>query len=164
MDFQIKILTENDRTIIEKFFEKASDYAILERGFSNPQLETESFINDLPPAKKLTDKFNYGIFDKNNNLVGVIDLIKDFPTKGEFMLGLLEFVPAVRHQGLGKAVHKILIEKVRDLGAKSLRIGVLEVNNSAIKFWKSLGYIKFKEIEQDFGNKKQKIAVMRLKL
>ncbi|MCU5754422.1 GNAT family N-acetyltransferase [Lactococcus lactis] len=94
----------------------------------------------------------------------MIDLIKDFPTKGEFMLGLLEFVPAVRHQGLGKAVHKILIEKVRDLGAKSLRIGVLEVNNSAIKFWKSLGYIKFKEIEQDFGNKKQKIAVMRLKL
>ena len=63
------------------------------------------------------------------------------------MLGLLEFVPEVRHQGLGIAVHEILVEKVRHLGANSLRIGVLEVNIAALKFWKSLGYIKFKETE-----------------
>ncbi|WP_259768340.1 GNAT family N-acetyltransferase [Lactococcus lactis] len=80
------------------------------------------------------------------------------------MLGLLEFVPKVRHQRLGKAVHKILVEKVRNLGVNSLRIGVLEVNIAALKFWKSLGYIKFKETELDFGSKKQKIDVMRLNL
>ena len=101
---------------------------------------------------------------KKNGLIGLIDLVKDFPTKSEYMLGLLEFLPAVRQQDLGKAVHQILLEKVRDLGAKSLRIAVLEVNLPALGFWKSLGYYKIKEAEKIFGNKKQKLLVMRLDL
>lgn len=164
MYFELRILTENDKNIIEHFFEEASDYAIIESGESNPQLECESLLNDLPPEKTKSDKFVYGIFNDKSILIGLVDLLKDFPTKGEFMLGLLEFVPEVRHQGLGKAVHEILVEKVRHLGANSLRIGVLEVNIAALKFWKSLGYIKFKETELEFGSKRQKIDVMRLNL
>ncbi|EQC89992.1 hypothetical protein LLT7_03240 [Lactococcus cremoris subsp. cremoris TIFN7] len=51
MYFELRILTENDKNIIEHFFEEASDYAILESGESNPQLECESLLNDLPPEK-----------------------------------------------------------------------------------------------------------------
>lgn len=89
MYFELRILTENDKNIIEHFFEEASDYAILESGESNPQLECESLLNDLPPEKTKSDKFVYGIFNDKSILIGLVDLLKDFPTKGEFMLGCL---------------------------------------------------------------------------
>ncbi|AYG00566.1 GNAT family N-acetyltransferase [Lactococcus allomyrinae] len=164
MNFSLKILSEHHKAEIEVFFEQASDYAILESGFSNPQSEAMNLLHDFPDGKVEQDKFVYGVFSQTNELVGVVDLIKDFPENNEWMLGLLDFIPSVRHQGLGKEVHQLLVEQVKSAGGKSLRIGVLHKNTTALRFWKGLGYQKFKEVMMTFGAKIQKVDVMRLKV
>ena len=164
MDFSLEILSEHHKAEIEAFFEQASDYALLESGVSNPQSEATDLLYSLPEEKTEKDKFVYGVFDETHQLIGVVDLIKNFPEKGEVMLGLLDFIPRVRHQGLGQAVHQVLVEKVKLAGGQSLRIGVLQENAAALRFWKALGYQKFKEVMMTFGAKTQKVDVMRLKL
>ena len=64
MNFQLRALKESDEKIIEHFFEKSSDYAILESGLSNPPLEAQSFLYELPPEKDKADKLSYGVFDE----------------------------------------------------------------------------------------------------
>lgn len=164
MNYLLKGLSEKNQKEIEEFFTQASDYAIFESGKSQPDSEARNLLNDLPDGKEKGDKIVLGIFGENAELIGVIDLIKNFPTQGEWMLGLLDLIPAVRKHGLGKKVHQDLVNLAKSEGATSLRIGVLQGNGAALRFWSSLGYKKIKESTMVFGNKTHQVEVMILKL
>src|SRR6266704_116523 len=58
----------------------------------------------LPPGKEYDDKFLLGIFAGPQELVGVLDVIRDYPAQGEWWLGVLMLDPARRGQGLGESV------------------------------------------------------------
>lgn len=157
-----KLLKEND-SIVAKLCEKCSDYYILSGGVFPSKEEIDSMFNDLPPNKDLEDKFLLGVY-KSDELVGMVDIIKDFPTIGEWTLGLMLIEPGERGSGLGKIIHKELIKWAKDLGAKTFRIGVIENNQKAFKFWSNLGYTKIKEVKMDFKSKTHVVNIMRLQV
>ena len=103
-------------------------------------------FSDLPPGKNYEDKFVLGIYKNTNELIGIIDIIKNFPVDGEWMLGLLLIEPEERDNGLGKLIHKGLVQWAVKVGSKSFRIGVIEDNHKGKRFWSDLGYIKIKEV------------------
>lgn len=164
MNYLLKSLSEKNQDEIEEFFTQANDYAIFESGKSQPDSETKNLLTALPVGKEKSDKIVLGIYGESAELIGVIDLIKNFPTQGEWMLGLLDLIPAVRKQGLGKKVHQDLVNLAKSKGATSLRIGVLQGNGAALRFWSSLGYQQIKETTLVFGNKTHQVKVMRLNL
>lgn len=47
----------------------------------------------LPPGKSLSDKFSLGIYKPDNQMVGYLDLVRDFPSTGEWHIGLLMLDP-----------------------------------------------------------------------
>lgn len=162
--YKIKSLSTYDFNDVEKLCENCSDYYILVDGVLPTIKEVNEIFTDLPPNKSYEDKFVLGIFTNNDKLVGLVDLIRDFPTVGEWMLGLMIIDADERGNGLGTIAHKALNEWAISLGAKTFRIGVVQENYGALKFWTGLGYIKIKEVDMEFTAKKHTVDVMRLEL
>jgi len=160
--YKINLIGIDKHEIIEKLCEKCSDYYILHDGILPSKENIAEIFNTLPPNKNYEDKFILGIYKFDNELVGIIDVVRDFPTAGVWMLGLMLIEPKERGKGLGKIVHEALDKWAINLGAKSFRIGVIEENKKGINFWSDLGYTKIKQVTIDFTEKTHIVNVMTL--
>ncbi|SKA96785.1 Acetyltransferase (GNAT) domain-containing protein [Caloramator quimbayensis] len=161
--YSIKSLCADDFNIVKELCEKCSDYYLLIEGVLPSKKDVDEIFIDLPPNKSYEDKYVLGIF-KYDELAGIVDIVRDFPDAGEWMLGLMLIKIDERGNGLGRNVHRALSEWASNLGAKSFRIGVVIDNHKAMKFWSNLGYKKIKEVDMEFTAKKHTVNVMRLQL
>lgn len=157
--YKIKKLSIQDIDIVEELCNKCSDYFILSGGTLPTKDDVNNLFTDLPPNKNLEDKFLFGIY-KSNNLIGIIDIIRNYPTVSEWTIGLLLLEPKERGRGLGTVIHEALVRWAKSLGAKRFRIGVINDNDSACRFWTNLGYVKVKEISMDIVSKKHIVNIM----
>ncbi|SHJ30840.1 Acetyltransferase (GNAT) domain-containing protein [Clostridium cavendishii DSM 21758] len=155
--YMVKQLFKTENRIVEELCEKCSDYYILHDGIVPSKEEIDEVFTALPPNKNYEDKFVLGIY-KFDELVGIVDIIKDYHISGEWMIGLMMIELKERRNGLGRMVHEALIA-----WATSFRIGVIEDNYNGIKFWSALGYTKIKEVNMKFKIKTHIVDVMRLK-
>jgi RimJ/RimL family protein N-acetyltransferase len=105
----------------------------------------QDLAHALPPSKGYEDKFLLGIFARPEELSGVLDVIRDYPTQGEWWLGVLMLEPARRGQGLGEGVCRAVEQWAKEAGARSLRLVVSAQNRRAHQFWQRLG---FEELER----------------
>jgi RimJ/RimL family protein N-acetyltransferase len=161
--YKIERLLKENNNIVARLCEKCSDYYMLSGGDLPSKEDIDTMFTDLPPNKNLEDKFLLGVYE-SDELVGMVDIIKNFPTIGEWSLGLMLIDPDKRGSGLGEIIHKTLIGWAKDLGAKTFRIGVIENNQKAFKFWSNLGYTKIKEVKMDFKSKTHVVNIMRLQV
>lgn len=161
-NYMIKSLTIDSIQITEALCLKCSDYYMLHDGILPSVEKIKEIFTALPPNKSYKDKFVLGVFKDSNELIGIIDIVKNFPNFGEWIIGLMLIDSEERGNGLGKKVHEALVKWAIKLGAKSFRIGVIEDNHKGINFWSDLGYIKIKEVNMDFANKTHIVNVMTL--
>lgn len=151
-------ISTKDKDKVMDLYKNCNDFFELTEGIKPDNCE--ELFNDVPPNKTIEDKFLYGIFDKDI-LVGVIDIVADFPEKGEWIIGLLLLSPSVRGIGLGNKIHDLIKEMVENEGGEKLRVGVIEENTKALIFWGKIGYKQIKITEpRKFGMKKSRVIVM----
>ena len=132
--YKIKFLCIGNHKIVRKLCEKCSDYYILHEGILPSKEDIDKIFTILPPNKNNEDKFVLGIYKFDYELVGIVDIVRDFPSDGEWMLGLMLIEPDERRNGLGKIVHEALTKWAINLRAKSFRVGVIEDNYKGISF------------------------------
>lgn len=162
-DIKIVSLNLNDMKSINQLLKECEDYYLLHNGISHTRKDIEEILTFLPPNKQSQDKFVLGIFYKDQ-LIGIIDLVRNFPIIGQWIIGLFLLKKKERGKGLGKLVHNALSEIVLKSTGKSLRIGVSKENVNGLNFWGNLGYKKIKECDMEMGNKLHKVYVMVLEL
>lgn len=92
----------------------------------------------------------------------MVDIFKNYPHKGTWMIGLLLLSPSERNKKLGKIIHEEVKNYALIQGANSFRIGVLEQNIRGLKFWKSLGYKEVKYTIIKIGNKESNLNILNL--
>lgn len=163
-DYEIESLTRDKLTMVEALNAKCSDYYLLHEGVLPSEREALEIFIVLPPGKDYEDKFVLGIFKGGTELIGIVDIVKDFPAEREWMLGLLLLDPEERGKRLGKLVHKALVQWAAGLGARCFRIGVIEDNYKGKKFWTDLGYVKIERGAMNVAKKKHMISVMTLQI
>lgn len=162
-NYNLQILSINDLNSIKKLCESCSDYYIMSGGVLPTEEEINEIFTDLPPNKKQQDKHLFGVF-KSNILVGIVDVVRDFPINDEWIIGLLLLKPNERGKGLGEKIHEVLIQWAKPLGAKSFRVGVIIENINAIRFWDRLGYIEIEKKSMNIKQKNHVVIVKRLVL
>ncbi|EUJ33822.1 GNAT family acetyltransferase [Listeria floridensis FSL S10-1187] len=160
--YHVKFLTKKDAALAEEVCQKSEDYFLMEQGRAATLADAEGIISDLPEGKTRFDKFVIAILDDNEEAIGLVDVLADFPRKGQWMIGLLLLVPEVRQTGMGRVLHQVIKEWAEDGGADSLRIGVLKENSNAREFWEHLGYQFDSEKETIVGGKKHLVDVLTL--
>ena len=161
-DYKLKIITDEYMKLVQGLCEKCIDYYGSYYGTYTIIDVAKEIFEDIPPNKDYIDKFVFGIFNNNRDLVGIIDIVRDFPINEEWIIGLMLIEPNERERKLGKTIHKSLIKWASSLGARSFRIGVIKDNYVAMKFWTGLGYKRIKEVTMDLSGKKNIVYVMRL--
>ena len=159
-EYRIKQLCRNDISDLQGLCEKCSDYYILDQGTVANEDAARKILDALPPDKTLDDQYNLGIYDSDNNLLGIVNIIDSYPENGSWMLGLILIDPSKRNIGLGRYFHQEIINFAKTADGKKIIIGVLEDNQIALRFWKSIGYKLVKETKQDRGNNATKTVLV----
>ncbi|WP_239256289.1 GNAT family N-acetyltransferase [Listeria ilorinensis] len=161
-NYHVKFLNKTDVALVETVADASSDYFLIEQGRPATEADALAIIQDLPPGKSKFDKFVMAILDEEDAPIGVIDVVADYPRKGEWIIGLLLLVPDARKAGMGKVLHQVIREWAIDGGADTLRIGILAENEAAVGFWEHLGYRKIDSKQQTFGEKEHQVDVYQL--
>ncbi len=133
-------LDEGRRAELQAFYEGCRDYFELVTGQPPGPDEAGDLLRALPRGKAQEDKFVIGLFDAPAHLVGVLDVIRDFPAPREWYLGLLLFEPRLRGNRLGDRVYHRLEDWIRAQGGTAVHLVVDEVNPGALRFWQRMGF------------------------
>ncbi|GAA0701673.1 GNAT family N-acetyltransferase [Paraclostridium ghonii] len=158
----IKQVSLEQSSDIEKLYGLCSDYHMICSGREANKQDVKDIFT-YTEKKTVEDSLTLGIYEYNE-LVGLVDIFKNYPEINTWSIGLLLLAPNKRRNKLGSLVHEELKKYALDLGVHTFRIGVLEENIVAHKFWNSLGYTKVKESNISFGEIKHIVYVYEIKL
>jgi GNAT superfamily N-acetyltransferase len=137
----VRRLGAEDAPALQSLFERCRDFLELTDEAPRPGA-AEHLLSNLPDGKTLEDKFVLGLYANGvDELFGVIDIVRHWPTKDEWIIGLLLLAPARRNGGLGTRVHGELEQWVRGQGGMGLRLVVQVQNPGGLRFWQRQGYV-----------------------
>jgi GNAT superfamily N-acetyltransferase len=163
--YQVAYLQTGDLASLQDLLERCEDYFFLASGTPPGPSEAINLLSDCPPGKDLESKFALGVWLAAGKLIAVLDVLQDYPGKGDWWLGLLLLDPHYRSQGLGRSLFTAYENWAYDHGVQNLYLGVLEANPRAKCFWQNLG---FEAIERRspsrFGQREQVVIVMKYAL
>lgn len=161
--YLIKPITSSNREEIKHLYDLCSDYHIMCSG-KNAIYEDIDSIFEYSDKKTSEDSLTLGVYNKCDLLIGMVDIFKNYPDNGTWMIGLLLLSPNERNKRLGKIVHGEISKYALTQGANKLRIGVVEQNTKGLKFWKSLGYHQVKSTTINIGDKESNLIILNLSL
>lgn len=160
-EYLIKPITSSNRDEIKYLYDLCSDYHIMCSG-KNATYEDIDSIFEYSDKKTSKDSLTLGIYNKGDLLIGMVDIFKNYPDNGTWMIGLLLLSPDERNKRLGKIVHGEIKKYALTQGADTFRVGVLEQNSKGLKFWKSLGYQQEKSTTINMGSKESNLNILNL--
>ena len=130
----LNIYLENDY-----YFSKISDNP---PSISNVEEDIEVIPNGVQKNQK-----NYRLISFNDEILGVVDFLSDYPEKDTILIGLFIIKNDKQKQGLGTKIFRYLENSFKNKNFLKIRIGVLVDNQIGLSFWKKQN---FKEIERKF--------------
>ncbi|HSQ33731.1 MAG TPA: hypothetical protein VLM81_02405 [Peptostreptococcaceae bacterium] len=78
-DYKLKIITNEYMYLVQDLCGKCIDYYGSYYGTYTIIDVVKEIFEDISPNKDYIDKFVFGIFNNKSQLVGIIDIVKDFP-------------------------------------------------------------------------------------
>lgn len=121
------------------YFSKISDAS---QNISNIEEDIETIPDGVHKNQK-----NYKLISFNDEILGVVDYLTDYPEKNTVLIGLLIIKNDKQKQGLGTKIFRYLENSFKNKNFLKIRIGVLVDNQIGLSFWKKQN---FKEIERRF--------------
>lgn len=139
---------EADIADVQRFFEANPEY-FLRVGAQPPEAdEARKEFDDRPPEGwSWRNRWFIRFLDGAGSIIGVADVVSDLVAEGVWHVGL--FVVATRMHGTGTAqdLYGGLEAWMRRGGARWLRLGVVESNAQAGRFWEKAGYAQVRTRE-----------------
>lgn len=134
------------------YFSKISDNP---PSISNVEEDVEVIPNGVQKNQK-----NYRLISFNDEILGVVDFLSNYPEKDTILIGLFIIKNDKQKQGLGTKIFRYLEKSFKNEKFLKIRIGVLVDNEIGLSFWKKQN---FKEIERKFlkfEKSKKEVIVM----
>ncbi|MBN1551667.1 GNAT family N-acetyltransferase [bacterium] len=163
-NFYARKLGKKDLVIIQQLLTKCQSYFKLVAGEAVNSEYSFDLLSKTPPDKTIDDKFLLGIFEDGFELIAILDIIRDFPAPGIWFLGLMLLEPDRRNQGLGHLIYDTLEDWMKREGAKSFRLGVVEQNPNAVKFWRRMGFEIVEKRENVMAGKQSNTVIVMQKI
>ena len=110
--------------------------------FVPPMVTIDSICEDmkrLPPNTKEENKYYLGLYEFGF-LLGVIDLILDYPSENCAFIGFFMIHKAYQNYGIGTSIIKHLCDYLSMNGFTKIKLGVVTENKIAERFWKKQGF------------------------
>jgi GNAT superfamily N-acetyltransferase len=147
---RIRALDKADLDRLQDLLVRCSDFIELGTGGPPHPEDAADLLSATPPDRSRKDKLVLGLWltddaagdsaATGDELAGVLDIVRGYPEESAWFLGLLLLTPELRGRGLGERIYRRVEEWVREQGAATIHLGVLERNPDARRFWERLGY------------------------
>ncbi len=82
-------------------------------------------------------------------LYAIAAILRDYPRDGTWYLGFVIVDAAQRGRGVGRSIYSTVESWAAARGATEIRLAVLEANEAAERFWRSLGFIEYRRVGPD---------------
>ncbi len=139
-------LTLADAPAVQAFFDRNPDYGVLANGQPPGPNEAVEEMSSAPPADWQFDRqYLIGFVDSTSSLVAFATLVSDTFVPGVWHVGLFMLETRQHGQGVAKALFEALEHWARRQGAQWLRLGVIQGNTRAERFWERVGFIHARE-------------------
>lgn len=102
--------------------------------------ELTGVITELPAGKTQTDKYFVGFYDKDSNLIAIMDIITGYPEADDAYIGWFMVDAALQGQGIGSQIFADARASLKAQNFDYIQLAVLENNVEAMKFWTDLGF------------------------
>jgi len=147
---------------VQTLCETCADFFWLVEGQAAAPGVGPDIFKSLPPGRLCEDKFVCGLFNRQEDLQGVLEGVRHYPDEGTWWIGLLMLAPAARRQGLGRKIVEGFFEFVRRAGGKAVQLGVVEDNRDGYRFWRRMGFEPLRVTgPRIFGAKLQVVHVLK---
>ena len=131
-----------DVPLLQRFFDQNPAYFLSVQGEPAGPGEAHEEIAGLPPAGwAFTKKWVIGYVDADGRLAAMGEVITDLLAPGVWHIGLFIVATARHGGGEARALAAELEAWARANGADWLRLGVVEGNARAERFWASRGFV-----------------------
>ena len=101
---------------------------------------------------------------RDGDLIGALDLLRDYPEPDDWYLGLLLIEPRARGAGLGARVFVSLKGWVEAQGGRAIRLAVQDQNQAGARFWIRMGFQPVGAAVQALENQTNQVTQMELRL
>jgi GNAT superfamily N-acetyltransferase len=134
-------LNATDVPALQAFFEANPLYFESVNGEpARPTEAHEEFHDELPPGFIYTRKMLLGFFDESGRMQGMANVVSDLMARHVWHIGTFIVATARHGRGDAQALHAALELWIVAQGAQWLRLGVVEGNARAERFWQRCGY------------------------
>jgi len=123
---------------LQALYERCPDY--LRMAFGEPVRATAA-EEDFALSRNMI----YGIYSRDAEMIGALEMLRDYPKPDQWWIGLLMLDPRARGRGLGPRVCNTTCDWIATEGGSAVWIAVLVQNEAAQRFWKRMG---FEEMER----------------
>ena len=150
LDFFVDFLTIENVNDLQGLLDDCKDF------FLNCEGElgaAEKLLTCLPAQKTLDEKLSFGIFNKENDLIGFFDVILAYPSESSATIGYFLIHPAWRNQGYGQTIFEALARALEKANFKRIQCIVQIQNTQALRFWERVGFSINRKIMQKMDNK-----------
>ncbi len=159
-DFYARELHYDDKEELQTFCECHADYLELATGSRPDPSEASRLLTALPDGKTTDDKHLIGVFARAGGLVGVIDVIRDYPVMWEWLISLFVLDPDYIDQGLGRRVYMALEKWAARKGSHHIQIIVFEHDEWGYRFWAHLGFEPVDKATATQGEIRENVKVL----
>jgi GNAT superfamily N-acetyltransferase len=148
--------------MLQRFFELNPEYFLAVNGQPPNSTAAREEVHDMPPAGwRFTRKWVVGFVTGTNSLIGMADIVSDLLEAGVWHIGLLVVATRLHGSGVAQSLYEHLESWARGSGARWLRLGVVEGNARAERFWERHGFVEVrKRGGVEMGNRISAIRVM----
>ncbi len=143
--WDIRLLSADSLDKIQEFIQLFNEFFELCEGEKGSAAE---ILLSCPSSKNINvDKFALGIY-KQNTLIGLLDMIRDYPEKNCWTIGYFLIHPDYRNQGIGTLLIRDLQHALQKI---TLRCVVQKQNEKALNFWKRNRFIIVNQQKEKLG-------------
>ena len=140
-NFRAVELGPDDAPRLQAFFDANPEYS--QRVEGRPPLPdaAQTELAARPPdGWPYSKRWLLGLDDAHGRLIGIADVTADFLAQHVWHIGLFIVATALHGGGAAHALYAALESWMRSAGAQWLRLGVVDGNARAERFWRGVGY------------------------
>jgi GNAT superfamily N-acetyltransferase len=155
-------ITDAEADALQRFFDINREYSIAVNGEPpGPNVAHEVLHGELPAGWSFTKDWLIGYVDDHGTLVAIANVVSDLLATGVWHIGLFIVATARHGDGSSHGIYRGLEAWAIAHGARWLRLGVVQGNARAERFWQRLGYAQVRTRSGvEMGRLTQTVRVM----
>jgi GNAT superfamily N-acetyltransferase len=147
---------------LQRFFEDNPEYHFAVEGRPPPPGTARELFESLPPAGwPFERKWLLEFSAAGGEMTAMADVISNLFVDGVWHIGLFVVATPLHGRGAAHGIYNDLEDWMREGGARWLRLGVVEGNARAERFWERLGYVEVRRrLDVAMGERINNLRVM----